>query len=38
MKYEEAKVSLPLQFTVNPHLEEYFLILIVSVPGVKSST
>ena len=32
------KNQLSLQFTVNPHLVEYFLIVIVSFPDVINST
>ena len=38
IKYQETKNSLSLQFTVNPHLVEYFLILIVSFLEVLNST
>ena len=37
LKYQETKISLSLLFTVNPHLVEYFLILIVSFLGVINS-
>ena len=38
LKYQETKISLLLQFTINPHLEEYFLILTVSFPEVINTT